>query len=230
MIVSRFQGSAKKAKASSRPARDDLASLEGELHAAETLNQAYDTRHGHHGGHRPRGARHPPARAGLLEPEVAQCYTHTLAQGARRGWPRADPLVVDTGRTPAVRRTIASSSASPASEERIAWGNVNVPISEETFEGSRPRRRAARNRRRLRGRRLRGRRSRSSTSRPGRHRVPVARALRAHALHRPEPSRSSPTTGRRRSSSMRLGRGRSGRGRDAQRDVRPPAPRRAARC
>jgi phosphoenolpyruvate carboxykinase (ATP) len=71
-------------------------------------------------------------------PTVAQCYEHTLVQGAER-LAEGGPLVVDTrphtGRSPNDRYVVRE----PASEERIAWGDVNVPIPEETFESLRDR-------------------------------------------------------------------------------------------
>ncbi len=69
-------------------------------------------------------------------PTVAQLYTHALARGdgllAEGG-----PLVVDTGihtgRSPKDKFVVHE----PGSEDRIAWGDVNAPISEEHFEGLR---------------------------------------------------------------------------------------------
>ena len=71
-------------------------------------------------------------------PTVSQCYTHALARGdgclAEGG-----SLVVDTGRhtgrSPQDRYVVRE----PGSEDRIAWGDVNVPIAEETFESLRER-------------------------------------------------------------------------------------------
>jgi phosphoenolpyruvate carboxykinase (ATP) len=71
-------------------------------------------------------------------PTVSQCYAHALARGdgclAEGG-----SLVVDTGRhtgrSPQDRYVVRE----PASEDRIAWGDVNFPIAEETFERLRER-------------------------------------------------------------------------------------------
>src|SRR5262245_35674766 len=71
-------------------------------------------------------------------PTVSQCYAHALAEGdavlAEGG-----PLVVDTGqhtgRSPQDRYIVRE----PESEERIAWGDVNMPIPEPTFESLRDR-------------------------------------------------------------------------------------------
>ena len=70
-------------------------------------------------------------------PTVSQCYTHALARGdgclAEGGsWSST------RGGTPAGRLRTATSSASPAPEDRIAWGDVGVPIA-ETFRRIRER-------------------------------------------------------------------------------------------
>ena len=71
-------------------------------------------------------------------PTVSQCFMHALAEGSGR-LAEGGPLVVDTrphtGRSPSDRYVVRE----PGSEERIAWGDVNVPISEETFESLRER-------------------------------------------------------------------------------------------
>ncbi|HSE80077.1 MAG TPA: phosphoenolpyruvate carboxykinase (ATP) [Gaiellaceae bacterium] len=71
-------------------------------------------------------------------PTVSQCYSHALALGAGR-LAEGGPLVVDTrphtGRSPNDRYVVRE----PGSEERIAWGDVNVPIPEETCESLRER-------------------------------------------------------------------------------------------
>ncbi len=71
-------------------------------------------------------------------PTVSQCYSHALARDdavlAEGG-----PLVVDTGRhtgrSPQDRYVVRE----PESEDRIAWGDVNMPIPESTFESLRER-------------------------------------------------------------------------------------------
>ena len=71
-------------------------------------------------------------------PTVSQCYSHALALGTGL-LAEGGPLVVDTrphtGRSPNDRYV----AREPGSEERIAWGDVNVPIPEETCESLRER-------------------------------------------------------------------------------------------
>jgi phosphoenolpyruvate carboxykinase (ATP) len=66
-------------------------------------------------------------------PTVSMCYSHALLRGAAR-LAEHGPLVVDTGRhtgrAPKDRFTVRE----PGSEERIAWGEVNQPVSEESFD------------------------------------------------------------------------------------------------
>ncbi len=79
-----------------------------------------------------------PRREVFWNPTVAQCYTHALEQGTAQ-IAEGGPLVVDTrphtGRSPQDRYVVRE----PGSEERIAWGDVNVAIAEETFENLRER-------------------------------------------------------------------------------------------
>jgi phosphoenolpyruvate carboxykinase (ATP) len=71
-------------------------------------------------------------------PTVAQCYSHALAQESAL-LAEGGPIVVDTrphtGRSPNDRYVVREHG----SEDRIAWGDVNVPLPEETFESLRER-------------------------------------------------------------------------------------------
>ena len=73
-----------------------------------------------------------PRGSVFWNPTASQCYTHALAREDAR-LAEGGPLVVDTGphtgRSPQDRFVVRE----PGSEERIAWGEVNRPISEETF-------------------------------------------------------------------------------------------------
>jgi phosphoenolpyruvate carboxykinase (ATP) len=69
-------------------------------------------------------------------PTVSQLYMHALERGDGQ-LAEGGPLVVDTGvhtgRSPKDKFIVRE----PGCEERIAWGEVNAPISEEHFEGLR---------------------------------------------------------------------------------------------
>ena len=69
-------------------------------------------------------------------PTTALLYMHTLARGEGR-LAEGGPLVVDTGehtgRSPKDKFIVRE----PGSEDRINWGDVNVPLSEVSFEGLR---------------------------------------------------------------------------------------------
>ena len=73
-----------------------------------------------------------PRGSVFWNPTAPQCYTHALAREDAR-LAEGGPLVVDTGphtgRSPQDRYVVRE----PGSEERIAWGDINRPISEETF-------------------------------------------------------------------------------------------------
>src|ERR687896_928411 len=90
-----------------------------------------------------------PGREGLAEhgiasvrgriywqPSTSQLYTHALARGDG-ALAEGGPLVVDTGehtgRSPKDKFIVRE----PGSEDRINWGDVNVPLAEESFEGLR---------------------------------------------------------------------------------------------
>jgi phosphoenolpyruvate carboxykinase (ATP) len=66
-------------------------------------------------------------------PTTSQLYEHALARGVAR-LAEGGPLVVDTGRhtgrSPLDRFVVRE----PGSEDRIAWGDVNQAIEEESFE------------------------------------------------------------------------------------------------
>ena len=152
------------------------------------------------------------------------CYTHSLAREEAR-LAEGGPLVVDTGRHTGRSPNDRFVVREPGSEERIAWGNVNRPISEDGFVG-------------LRDKVVAQLESGDvyvvdafAGADPA-HRLAVrvvtesavARTLRAHALHQPERAgaRRPPAGCARPPCAVR--RGRSRRGRDAQRDVHPAAP------
>ena len=69
----------------------------------------------------------------LRNPTTAQLYTHALARGDGR-LAHGGPLVVDTGvhtgRSPRDKFIVDE----PGSRDRIWWGDVNRPLSEEHFE------------------------------------------------------------------------------------------------
>ncbi|HSK15129.1 MAG TPA: phosphoenolpyruvate carboxykinase (ATP) [Gaiellaceae bacterium] len=71
-------------------------------------------------------------------PTVPQCYMHALVR-TDGVLAEGGPLVVDTGRhtgrSPLDRFVVRE----PGSEERIAWGDVNRPLPEESFDGLRER-------------------------------------------------------------------------------------------
>jgi phosphoenolpyruvate carboxykinase (ATP) len=77
-----------------------------------------------------------PRRQVFWNPTVSVLYTHALVRGAAR-LAEGGPLVVDTGRhtgrSPLDRFVVRE----PGSEERIAWGSVNQPSDEGSFEGLR---------------------------------------------------------------------------------------------
>ena len=79
-----------------------------------------------------------PAAAVHWNPTTARLYTHALERGEGR-LAEGGPLVVDTGRftgrSPKDKFVVRESE----SEERLWWGTVNQPISEEHFEGLRER-------------------------------------------------------------------------------------------
>jgi phosphoenolpyruvate carboxykinase (ATP) len=70
------------------------------------------------------------------QPTTALLYTHALVSGEGR-LAEGGPLVVDTGqftgRSPKDKFVVRE----PGSEDRIWWGTVNQPLSEEQFEGLR---------------------------------------------------------------------------------------------
>ena len=77
-----------------------------------------------------------PAGEVHWHPTVSQLYMHTLVRGDGR-LAEGGSIVVDTGihtgRSPKDKFIVRE----PGSEARIAWGNVNAPVSEEHFEGLR---------------------------------------------------------------------------------------------
>jgi phosphoenolpyruvate carboxykinase (ATP) len=69
-------------------------------------------------------------------PTTALLYTHALKQG-EGVLAEGGPLVVDTGRFTGRSPKDKFVVREPGSEERIWWGTVNQPLSEEHFEGLR---------------------------------------------------------------------------------------------
>jgi phosphoenolpyruvate carboxykinase (ATP) len=69
-------------------------------------------------------------------PTTSFLYTQTLLRGEGR-LAEGGPLVVDTGRHTGRSAKDKFFVREPESEGRIAWGDVNQPISEEHFEGLR---------------------------------------------------------------------------------------------
>jgi phosphoenolpyruvate carboxykinase (ATP) len=70
------------------------------------------------------------------QPTTALLYTHALARGEGR-LAEGGPLVVDTGRFTGRSPKDKFIVREPGSEERVWWGKVNQPLSEEQFEGLR---------------------------------------------------------------------------------------------
>jgi len=69
-------------------------------------------------------------------PTTSLLYTHALVREEGR-LAEGGPLVVDTGRHTGRSAKDKFFVREPNSEDRIAWGDVNQPISEERFEGLR---------------------------------------------------------------------------------------------
>jgi phosphoenolpyruvate carboxykinase (ATP) len=69
-------------------------------------------------------------------PTTSLLYTHALVREEGR-LAEGGPLVVDTGRHTGRSAKDKFFVREPESEDRIAWGDVNQPISEERFEGLR---------------------------------------------------------------------------------------------
>jgi phosphoenolpyruvate carboxykinase (ATP) len=69
-------------------------------------------------------------------PTTALLYTHALQRG-EGALAEGGPLVVDTGRFTGRSPKDKFVVREPVSEERIWWGTVNQPLSEEHFEGLR---------------------------------------------------------------------------------------------
>jgi phosphoenolpyruvate carboxykinase (ATP) len=72
------------------------------------------------------------------QPSTSTLYTHALTRGEAR-LAEGGPLVVDTGRHTGRSPKDRFIVREPASEERIAWGEINQPIEEESFDGLRER-------------------------------------------------------------------------------------------
>jgi phosphoenolpyruvate carboxykinase (ATP) len=70
------------------------------------------------------------------QPTTALLYTHALASSEGR-LAEGGPLVVDTGRFTGRSAKDKFIVREPGSEDRIWWGTVNQPLSEEQFEGLR---------------------------------------------------------------------------------------------
>jgi phosphoenolpyruvate carboxykinase (ATP) len=69
-------------------------------------------------------------------PSTSLLYTHALARGDAR-LAEGGPLVVDTGWHTGRSAKDKFFVREPESEDRIAWGDVNQPLSEESFDGLR---------------------------------------------------------------------------------------------
>jgi phosphoenolpyruvate carboxykinase (ATP) len=65
-------------------------------------------------------------------------YTHAITRGEAR-LAEGGPLVVDTGRHTGRSPKDRFIVREPAAEDRIAWGEINQPIEEESFDGLRER-------------------------------------------------------------------------------------------
>src|SRR4051812_25181955 len=69
-------------------------------------------------------------------PSTSLLYTHSLARGDA-SLAEGGPLVVDTGKHTGRSAKDKFFVQEPESEDRIAWGEINQPISEEHFDGLR---------------------------------------------------------------------------------------------
>jgi phosphoenolpyruvate carboxykinase (ATP) len=69
-------------------------------------------------------------------PTTSLLYTHALVRGEAT-LAEGGPLVVDTGRHTGRSAKDKFFVREPESEDRIAWGEINQPISEESFDGLR---------------------------------------------------------------------------------------------
>jgi phosphoenolpyruvate carboxykinase (ATP) len=72
----------------------------------------------------------------LRNPTTSLLYTHALVRGDGR-LAEGGPLVVDTGRFTGRSPKDKFLVAEPSSEDRIWWGDVNQPLSEDHFDGLR---------------------------------------------------------------------------------------------
>src|SRR5439155_14906753 len=70
------------------------------------------------------------------QPTTSLLYTHALARGEGR-LAEGGPLVVDTGRFTGRSPKDKFLVEEPGSRDRIWWGEVNQPLSEEHFDGLR---------------------------------------------------------------------------------------------
>ncbi len=77
-----------------------------------------------------------PSGEVLRNPTTAQLYTDALRRGDGR-LAEGGPLVVDTGRFTGRSPQDKFVVHEPGSEDRIAWGEVNRPIEEASFDGLR---------------------------------------------------------------------------------------------
>src|ERR671937_103369 len=77
-----------------------------------------------------------PERRVYWDPTTSLLYTHALARG-EASLAEGGPLVVETGRHTGRSVKDKFFVREPGSEDRIAWGDVNQPLSEEHFEGLR---------------------------------------------------------------------------------------------
>src|SRR5438046_5899318 len=72
------------------------------------------------------------------QPTTSLLYTHALRRGEGR-LAEGGPLVVDTGRFTGRSPRDKFLVREPGSEDRIWWGDINQPLSEDRFDGLRAR-------------------------------------------------------------------------------------------
>src|SRR5262249_33992523 len=77
-----------------------------------------------------------PAGRVYRQPTTARLYTHALVSSEGK-LAEGGPLAVDTGRFTGRSPKDKFIVEEPGSQERIGWGSVNQPISEEHFDGLR---------------------------------------------------------------------------------------------
>ncbi|WP_411278029.1 phosphoenolpyruvate carboxykinase (ATP) [Gaiella sp.] len=74
-----------------------------------------------------------PAAAVIWQPSTAQLYEHAIRRGDGR-IAHGGPLAVDTGKFTGRSPKDKFIVSEPGSDDRIWWGDINVPLAEEKFD------------------------------------------------------------------------------------------------